>query len=120
MTNKTILIAAAALGVAAGSAQVRLGWTMDDCQAKWGAPVHSHINTILGVQECIFRTGSPLTVQVEFLDGKVQCIIYTSASRAFLSAISEKSLQLNYPGKWKLFDDGKRQGDDRYVARFRS
>ena len=93
---------------------------MDDCQAKWGAPVHSHINAILGVQECIFRTGSPLTVQVEFLDGKVQCIIYTSASRAFLSAISEKSLQLNYAGKWKLFDDGKRQGDDQYVARFRS
>jgi hypothetical protein len=113
MMNKMILIAAAALGLAAGAAQAQLGWTDDDCQNKWGLPTSTHINFEAGTLECTFSTGSDLRVQVDFLNDKVdrinrvQSITYSSASRKFLAANIMKLLQANYAGNWQLYNDGR-------------
>jgi hypothetical protein len=111
--NKMILIAAAACGLTAGSAQAQLGWTDNECQSKWGYPTSTHMNFEAGTLECIFNTGSDLRVQIDFHNdkvdsiNKVQSIIYSSASRKFLSANIMKLLQENYAGNWQLYNDGR-------------
>ena len=97
----------------AGAAQAQLGWTDDDCQNKWGLPTSTHMNLEAGTLECTFSTGSDLRVQVDFQNDKVdsinrvQSIIYSSASKKFLSANIRKLLQANYACNWQLYNDGR-------------
>jgi hypothetical protein len=113
MMNKMILIAAATLMLAAGEAKAQLGWTDNDCWNKWGSPTSTHMNFEGGTLECTFSTGSDLRVQIDFQNdkvdsiNKVQSIIYSSASRKFLSANVMKLLQANYAGNWQLYNDGR-------------
>jgi hypothetical protein len=71
------------------------------------------MNFEAGTLECTFSTGSDLRVQIDFQNDKVdsinrvQSIIYSSASRKFLSANIMKFLQANYAGNWQLYNDGR-------------
>ena len=110
--NKMILIAAAALGLAAENAHAQLGWTLDDCLAKWGPQITApHMNLEAGTVAYLFHTEPDLKIQVDFLDVldvlRVQSIVYSSASRKFLAAHIMEFLQANYAGNWQLYKDGR-------------
>jgi hypothetical protein len=104
---------ALALVLAAGRAQAQLGWTDNQCQNKRGYPFSTRMNFEAGTLECLFSTGSDLRVQIDFQNdkvdsiNKVQSIIYSSASRKFMSANVMKLLQANYAGNWQPYNDGR-------------
>jgi hypothetical protein len=113
MLKKTTILAAAALGLVAGSAQAQLGWTDTKCYSEWGYPISTHMNLEAGTLECIFSTGSDLRMQIDFMSDKtddfnrVQSIIYSSASKHWLVANTHRLLQENYAGNWQLYNDGR-------------
>jgi hypothetical protein len=100
-------MAAAAIMLAAGSqAQARLGWTLDDCQTKWGAPVKVNYDAQLHATHYIFNGGSGLFVQIDLLVGRAHSVTYWSKTKSFLAKNANELLQRNYAGNWNLYDDG--------------
>ena len=105
--KRIILMAAAAIMLAAGNVQARLGWTLDDCQNLWGSPVKvGYVSSI--DQTCYtFRAQSNLFTEVYVLNGHVHDIVYCSKDKAFLKSNAYQLLQKNYSGAWNLYDDGR-------------
>ena len=106
-TLMMITMAAAAFMLAAGNAQARLGWTIDDCQNMWGAPTKVQLVPALNETCFTFPAQSNLFVQVYLLDDMVQDINYVSRSKAFLLKNANQFLQTNVSGLWKVYDDGR-------------
>jgi hypothetical protein len=61
-----ITILAAALGLTI-SAQARLGWTLEECQAQWGAPIKVHYYSDVNNTGVLFAAGDDLLVEVGVL-----------------------------------------------------
>jgi hypothetical protein len=79
-------MAVAALGLAAGNAQARLGWTLEDCEKQWGSPVSVHYYAATDSTMTMFSAGGGLGVEVAAPGGQVQCVRYWHREQAFLTA----------------------------------
>jgi hypothetical protein len=82
-------------------------WTLDDCQAKWGAPIKVEYSPKLDSTHYIFKAGPNLQVQVDLLQGQVHSEIYWSKNKSLLSTHESELLQKNAAGNWILYDDGR-------------
>jgi hypothetical protein len=107
LISMMITMAVAAFMLAAGNAQARLGWTIDDCQNMWGAPTKVQLVPALNKTCFTFPAQSNLFVQVYLLDDMVQDINYVSRSKAFLLKNANQFLQTNVSGLWNVYDDGR-------------
>jgi hypothetical protein len=115
MMKKMMLLLTAALGLTM-SAHARLGWTLDDCQNMWGAPVRVTYDSSINQTFYIFRAQPNLFTQVCLLNGYVQSIGYFSKDKTLLKNNADQLLQKNYPGAWTRYDDGRRQSDPLLVG----
>jgi hypothetical protein len=106
MLRKTLLILTAALGLTM-SAQARLGWTMEDCEAQWGAAKSIVYAPKVGLNGYNFQAQANLSVQVYFLDERAQSVNYCSQNGRFLISSVSELLQKNFSGSWQLYDDGR-------------
>jgi hypothetical protein len=104
--KKTILLLTAAFGLTM-SAHARLGWTMEDCRAHWGDPINVFHNSQFNLDGYNFRVSPELVAQVWFLNDRVQSLDYCTKNTRFLITNVQQLLQKNFPGAWRLYDDGR-------------
>jgi hypothetical protein len=93
----------------ATSAHARLGWTLDDCQEQWGAPISVDYDKSVGTTSYVFRSSAKLYVQLYLLNGQVQSLGYLSRDKKFLQNNAQQILEknLNDGMLWTLYDDGR-------------
>jgi hypothetical protein len=99
--KRTIFAIATALSVYAGNAHAHLGWTLHECQQRWGA---YHVVPSDGDGYRYFFHYAGFTIRIALLNDQVNSITYYSFDIAKLRDLAEGLLHKNADANWQSVD----------------
>ena len=91
--------------LAIGNANARLGWTFEQCQNAWGAPIDTLPSSSADEIGYNFSVQPNFFAQVHLLLGVVESVEYCSTNKQFLLDNVHQLLQKNHSGYWHPYDD---------------
>jgi hypothetical protein len=118
-TLKTLLAVTAFALAIGNSAQARLGWSIEECQQRWGQPLKVGYDSDVDYLWYNFRVNDQLGVTVRLIKGTVASLCYWSQDKNYLSANLQTLLEMNGGANGGNGWESYQSGDNHYLGTWR-